>query len=569
MTSAAQRFLSNPGPARRAPGKDAVPTVPSGLKMWLEALPMANPGVAARMLFNAVKELNGYHIEPSVRLKLLEMLRAPVRLVTVTLDKQVLNMPFPLPAQKRQFGEVSRDFQVEMANGYRLALLDVMSGRDSIPFLKGAMVLGALCKSIVYLREALLKSYLCYSAVPPLVWLDLHKLARFADQLNLLDKTVEDDFALGRSKATIAEFYLAPVLLSLANPYRLSQRELNDLSLALELWSKHAVLKTQRQGEEGFPIQMDADLEPGRTVREGDVGIVWAVETEALARALIDSVVDGRASLRSKRAEPLVLDGDFVQGVAGSYGVSAERGFERLPARHQLQTVIGLDALHYMVANRMDFQTFTRMTSEGPKEIDARQTASNWTGLNADQFRPTVIQARVLDQSLGGYRVMWENADSVRAKVGEVVGLSTGSDDDEDQQWMTGVLRWLRVHADAQIEVGIELISRRVTAVGLRAASGKLAVAQRGLVMVPLKANQGERSLILPGHITGCEMELKVSELDDPSSFDPGSRLERVRLLELIEATGLYSQFTFGPSTDSSENTPLPETSSEPAWNIL
>lgn len=569
MASAADRFLSNSGPARRAPGKDAVPTQPNGLKMWLEALPMANPGVAARMLFNAVKEINGYHVDPAIRLKLLEMLRLPVRTVTVTLDKQVLNMPFPLPAQKRQFGEVSRDFQIEMAHGYRLVLLDMMSGRDTIPFLKGGVVLGALCKSLGYLREALLKCYLCYSAVPAMVWLDLHSLARFAEQLNLLDKVGEDEQAQVRHKATVAEFYLQPVLMSLANPYRLSQRELNDLSLALEAWSKHAVLKVHRSADAGFPIQVDADLEPGRIERDGDPGIVWAVETESLARALIDQISDGKAVLRTRRGEALSFEAEFVQGVAGSFGVSAERGFDRLPARHQLQTVIGLDAVHFMVAGRMDFQAFTKITSDGPREIDARSTASNWTGLSADQFRPTVIQARVLDQSLGGYRVMWENADSVRAKVGEVIGLSTGSDDDEEQHWMVGVLRWLRVHSSSQIEVGIELLSRRVRAVSLRAASGKLAVAQRGLVMVPLKANRGQDSVLLPGLITGSEQELIVAELTDTSTFDPAARLERVRLQELLETTGLYSQFSFASSDSTGAYAPVPEVSSEPAWNIL
>lgn len=530
---------------------------------------MANPGVAARMLFNAVKEINGYHVEPAARLKLLDLLRTPVRQVTLTLDKQVLNMPFPLPAQKRQFGEVSRDFQIEMSCGYRLALFDLMSGRDSVPFLKGSMVLGALCKAMAYLREALLKCYLCYSAVPGLVWLDLHRLARFAEQLNLLEKTGEDDFALVRGKATVAEFYLQPVLMSLANPYRLSQRELSDLSLALELWSKHAVLKVKRSAEQGFPIQMDADLEPGRTNRDGDPGIVWAVETESLARALLEQINDGRVAIRCKRAEPLVLSGEFVEGVAGSYGVSAERGFERLPARHQLQTVIGLDAVHYMAAGCVDFQAFTRLAGDNPRGSDTHANAANWTGLNADQFRPTVIQARVLDQSLGGYRVMWENADSVRAKVGEVIGLSTGSDDDTEQQWMTGVLRWLRVHSNSQIEVGIELLSRRIRAVSLRAASGKLATAQRGLIMQPLKLGQGEPTVLLPGLIVSCEHALKLSELDDPGDFSADARPGRIRLLELLEGTGLYSQFTFGPSTHEGAATPLPEASSEPAWNIL
>jgi cyclic-di-GMP-binding protein len=564
--SAADRFLSFSGPARREPGKDAVPTQPVGLKAWLEALPMANPGVAARMLFNAVKEINGYHIEPGNRLKLLDLLRGPVKQVTVTLDKQVLNMPFPLPAQKRQFGEVSRDFQIEIAHGYRLVLIDLMRGRDSVPFLKGGLVIGALARALIYLREALLKCYLCYSAVPPLLWADLHRLARFADALGLLDKVAEDDQAVVRGKATIGEFYLQPVLLSLANPYRLSHRELTDLSLALEQWSKHATLAAPRRGGEGFPIQVDVDIEPGRAVGGDDPGIVWAVETEPLARLLRESAESPKTAIRSKRNEPLAFDAEFLLGLAGSYGEVAERGFERLPARHQLQTVIGLDAVHFMVAGRMDFQSFLRATGEVPKEIDARAPASNWN-LAGEQFRPSVIHARVLDQSLGGYRVMWDTVDSVRAKVGEIVGLSTGSDDDQDQQWMVGVLRWLRVHASAQIEVGIELLSRRVRAVSLRAPSGKMAIAQRSLRLSPLKAGGFDSTVVLPGLITACEHALTLSELADfDFSDDPSPK--QLRLGELIEGTGLYSHFAIEPASDGVVPAPV-VVSSEPAWNIL
>ena len=73
----------------------------------------------------------------------------------------------------------------------------------------------------------------------------------------------------------------------------------------------------------------------------------------------------------------------------------------------------------------------------------------------------------MLDQSLGGYRMAWAHASQIRARVGELVGL-TLADAEEYPEWMLGVIRWLRYEADGGLSAGIELVSRRTMAVGLR-----------------------------------------------------------------------------------------------------
>ena len=73
----------------------------------------------------------------------------------------------------------------------------------------------------------------------------------------------------------------------------------------------------------------------------------------------------------------------------------------------------------------------------------------------------------MLDQSLGGYRMAWAHASQIRARVGELVGL-TLAEPDERPEWMLGVIRWLRYEDDGGLSAGVELVSRRTGPVGLR-----------------------------------------------------------------------------------------------------
>ncbi len=93
-----------------------------------------------------------------------------------------------------------------------------------------------------------------------------------------------------------------------------------------------------------------------------------------------------------------------------------------------------------------------------------------WTQGAAGMTKVARFTGKVLDQSLGGYRMAWASAEQPRRRVGELVGLNFG-DEGEDQEWMVGVMRWLRYEDDGSLSAGVELLSRRASAVALRVVS--------------------------------------------------------------------------------------------------
>src|SRR5207244_9666095 len=113
---------------------------------------------------------------------------------------------------------------------------------------------------------------------------------------------------------------------------------------------------------------------------------------------------------------------------------------QRLPAGHELDTLVGLHAIHYFLAGQTDFESFMRQTRGPGISMTERDRSAAWTN-QATELAPDRMRARVLDQSLGGYRLLWDKALAVRARVGEVVGMALPAEaDDDEQDWMVGVI---------------------------------------------------------------------------------------------------------------------------------
>ena len=146
MSSLYER-LADGLPERHPPGRNSFQTEPKALKAWLDALPMANPSAAARLLFNALREVNQLKVDALARLYAMECLRAPVMQIAEAVDRQILGSSFPLPPQKQQLGTIAQDFQRELAVGYRMCAYELCAPDGRVPFLRGKAVGTALARA--------------------------------------------------------------------------------------------------------------------------------------------------------------------------------------------------------------------------------------------------------------------------------------------------------------------------------------------------------------------------------------------------------------------------------------
>jgi cyclic-di-GMP-binding protein len=547
MSAEFLKLAANP-PLRRKPNKDSFPTQGKIVKQWIDALPLANSGVTAKLLYNGLKELNTLEVDPLARLETLEMLRQPIQFTLAGMDKHVIGQPLPLPQQKRQIGQVMKDFHNELSLGYKLAILDLCGPKGAIPFLRGRYVVLSVVRAMEHLVALFGKCYLTYSDVPAGSWMQLHQLLAFAFAHGIHEKLEKDPQVTGVSISPMS-CYVQAVLMFLTNPYRLTQREIVDMEAACRVWASFASFSFDGRGSGVFIIDPDADSPPSVHASE-QVRTLWRLDAAPLVqsvRAQLQSVGrDGMVAPRSKLGQSVAITADLVERVLLAWGFGGERFHQRMPAGHMLETAIGLQAAHYLIAGNKDFNMFVGALTQIGISLTDRERSAAWAQASSESAKPTLSRVEVQDQSLGGYRIYWPSALNLRAKVGELIVLSTPIDEDDDdpRDWMVGVLRWLKGGNDDSLEAGIQLLARRASAVGVRATTeGRNKVLHRGLLLQPLNHDSDSHTRLLCNTLLDEAHHCELLQIPDEFELEQSPSAVEIKSLKQFENTGSFKLF--------------------------
>ncbi|HEY6986489.1 MAG TPA: hypothetical protein VH375_10425 [Rhodanobacteraceae bacterium] len=557
------RRLLRATPERHAPTAGAFATEARALRSWVAALPLANFGSTTKLLLDGLRQTNRMRIDAVQRLEALEILRHPVAQLAALTDKQIVGASFPLPPQKVELGAIALEFQSELALGYRIALAELCAPAGNVPFMRAKQVVQAGVRALQHGGEHLAKAYLLYRTPPAGVWQALHDVYRFMTMVRFDDRPVEDALLGSAVSARLA--YSHALLLALANPYRYTQRELLEVIAFTRTVAPYCEL---RGGASDGDIMMntDSDHGPGYLPEErghGDLEVLSIVLKPLLdfVESQIDMLPPGArvATFRLRGGPPVQIDIDLAHRLVDGWTATGERTHTRLGGGYQLDTVLGLHDLHYVLAGNEDFESFLRRVRGQAISLSESDRIASWAISTSEPARATRLKARVLDQSLGGYRLLWERGpggEAVRARIGELVGLALPESGDTSPDWMIGTIRWIRIDEQGRVDAGVELLSRRALPAGVRhIEEGSVQSAVRGLVLTSLRPDEtGPTSLITPGLFERASSAVEVSVPADLNGRPAPARTERVRGMGLIEATGIYLQFALPPmQTQSSE----------------
>lgn len=469
-----------------APGTFAAE--PRKVKAWVAALPRANAQASEQELARALDSLLAQKLDGAQRLGALEELRAAVLETVTLLERQFTANPLPLPPDKARAAAVAENFHLLLAHGYRKSAAEACAPSGTVPFLRGGGVVQALERAAWHYSRALALAWRVYRAPGAGAWQGLHRVHRFAVSLKLDRKSVDDRAAGG--SMDVHTVYLQTLLMASVNPYAFGQAEQDTLWPIARGYVSRCSLAEHAPDGLAPVVPDDADRGPGPGASD-ETHSLWLdlrAFAEDIERALA-RVQDGQSELVPAAGHGVRVGNDLLLRLRRAFGQIAARGLVRLPAGHGLDTVLGLSGLHYFLAGQRDFDTFMRQSAQGTVHVIA---GAAWTQGGAGMAKVARFTGKVLDQSLGGYRMTWENAEQVRARVGELVGLSFGEDGGE-QDWMVGVMRWLRYEDDGGLSAGVELLSRRGSAVALRvvSADGGSRQVSRAVEIVPMEPGAG------------------------------------------------------------------------------
>ncbi|HET9818089.1 MAG TPA: hypothetical protein VFP92_02865 [Rhodanobacteraceae bacterium] len=473
-------------PARLPPGRSRRVNE-KATRESVATLPLANPAQAIREVEQILDGMLATTWTGGERIAALEHLRTPVEGLCAGIERELGAEPHPLPEAGAGRADTAQRLQGKLVCSYALGLHELCAPAGKLPRFKAKAAALAAVRALVHADRVLMWAYRRYQSPPTGTWRRIHALHAFAVEIGIGDLVVDDALAGGVS-LTPRTAYTHLLLLAMSNPYRFSARELQDARGVTRCLAGQCRLA--RASSEGMGVDTDSDAGPGYidAERAGAGSGVLAVDI-----APVQQVFDERTTLLPPGVDTIDLPEPgggritasvrFLDHLRAGWG-TAERGHRRLGATHVLDVVVGMRALHYVLAGNSEFGTFVRAVHGNAIMVGAHELASAWLA-TSDTTRPQVSRGEVLDQSEGGYRIRLRDAEGLRMRVGELVGLAPVDDEADERDWMVGVIRWLR-HEGGDELLGIELLRREARAAGLRpvTADGEALTPQRAVELL-------------------------------------------------------------------------------------
>lgn len=505
------RILSEHLPERVDPTRASLSTEPKALRAWLEGLPRANQQVYVGELQRALAEFRTRRFDGFSRLETMEILRPMLLEVIGLMTGRLQGVAFPLTGARADAARQLLDLVRDMALAYRMAVSEACAPNGRVPFMRGKQVTLALVRAVYHHVRWLTTSYFLYRSPEPGTWAQLYALSTFAAAHKLDTKAIEDKSE--RRELTVALMQNQAIMLSLANPYRFSQRELVELWALTRDTASLIELTPQRFSAAGALVLIDKDLPPAFASRapdpdEGDVFWVDLRKLNDLVRAAISHAgAAHEALMRLSRDYQLSMPVSLLARVLEGWSQDVSRGYTRLDAGHTMDSALGLTAVHSQLSGSRTVDTTTEAASSSNIRIGERASWANLPSLDATHAQTAEVQ--VQDQSLGGYRLRWKAEHGVRVRIGELVGLALPLASDIPRDWAIGTVRWLRYDDDGAVEAGVDLVARRSRAATLRglSVSGGAEGSSRALALTALCDPIGTDSdeILLVDGLTGLE----------------------------------------------------------------
>ena len=406
------------------------------LRDWLSNLPLMDVVETVRLVHAALNALNEQKLDHARRFQFLEIYRATVLRLFVTLDPLHLRQLSLSKTQRREAVKGLAELFLSMAGGYKLIVM-LLYGTQA-PGKPAPELFGiAINRALEQLGYALLDSYRFYRAPQPYMMAELHQLYRVARHHGLLDSCIREAED-SRQPLTTAMLYHTIMLLSLTDPFRLAEGE---VGLLFDVLLHHAdecrIIPGNQWVDDGagqFLIDLQADTPPEActglepTAQAKEPYLLDAREALANVRKRLSSTP---AKVRMQSPEAMLLRRLLQEGE----GVEARREQRRLDGR-VVELLLGLESIH--------------------NKLMATATARQAAAENHVVSQVKSISCTVLDASDGGMRLACESDAIGDARVGDLLAVQEG--DAAAQTLLLAIIRSLQVLPEGGMEIGVQVM---------------------------------------------------------------------------------------------------------------
>ena len=501
-------------------------------KAWLEHVPLANVGAAQIDLLDQLEEFNQFPVSSAIRLEVLEALREAVHFVQIEQAKRFANRALPMADSESSAFESTSALWDEMRAGY-LRCLDAALHKDAAMRAQAALICQ---RALAYVGLKMFHHFRAYREVSAGDWRDLHAIYAQAEALDVAEEPVKDFLNRDIQDTTPRVAYARAVLMGLANPNELAQRQLTFVAFLLERWGSKLEVSRKPVAEEAgvAPLVVDlaGDRLPERGGSAGEGRELRFLDARKLAKSLRN-----RVALLRKGESPakLALGEDCVQPSCEQILVylyrqwcqGKARTLERRAAATAAEVCGEMVAIHYYIAGRV-FKQPNEQSELTQKQREEIATFGRVSTRDEDEYSNVqgflVERWQIEDESAQGLRIVRKrSAPGKRYAHGQLIGLRPG----ESAKFVLAQVRWLMQAANGDLHAGVRLLPGLPSPVAVRPTGLNVQTQEYApaLALSAVPALNAGPSLVVP---SGWYKPKRIIDLHAGSAA-------KVRLTDVIE----------------------------------
>ncbi|MBL8519790.1 MAG: hypothetical protein JNK75_03880 [Betaproteobacteria bacterium] len=517
--------LNVPVPSQPLP-KD-IEVNPKKARAWVDTLPLTKTVESAKVLVATLSALNNAKLPAEERVALVDAYRPVLNVLFDELEAIYAYASLPLQARQQEAFSLAVDLNTQCSIAYKLLLLEktnkmvLFNAKKALP--------PPLYWSMAYLHALMMQCYRVYHPVPADVWRELHMLHQYAEEQGFLTEVVDTEKNL-----TMRDLYSEALLVSLADPYRLMNQELDRVLEVLRQNKGQVELRNNAEGlnpQRLFIVAVDSDSAPKVLVqgnRPTAGNILRVVDPTKLVDRLQQRLRSSGGSTTPGKSRATHDLTDLVSRLIRLWGDPPKRQFRRSPTDSSVALCSGIRAICH----------FTELAAQEDPEADAQAIRDGHTvpllkipddsvsvGLGIEVWQ-------VLNQSANGLRMHREAGGKVAVTVGETVGVRFVG----GKTWNVGIVRWLTLLEGDALEFGVELVAPSAESIVIEPTIGSAGRPAPALRLYPLLPG-AESDTLLTNPDTFAD--LREFELRDVSASTT------VRATTLVERTSRFDMFQF------------------------
>lgn len=253
-------FLVIPAPQRNpdllaAYQKDAV-------NQWISELPVANLSLTTRLFHEFIIGFNSVELTAQQRLDTLEILYPHFLTIEAYLRSRIISSGFPKGETEQKILDLLVSLEKQFTIGYWMVIKEFSS--RAVGWFQGKNIALAIQRTIKGLSGIVVTHYMMFLKVPEWVWIDLHSLYKLSVKIKKESTKVPDESNLPSKVDTAENCYKQVLLLSLADPSGLMQKEVQQTYNFIGKVSSYVQIEQQRVNNQKVQciILMDEDNKP-------------------------------------------------------------------------------------------------------------------------------------------------------------------------------------------------------------------------------------------------------------------------------------------------------------------